>query len=182
MTKRRRTIYMGVMIVGGLALAVDRCVLSDGAITPAQAIAIETVPVSARPSAPITPPASSTVPVVPFPSEIAAFDPEIPLRDLFSPPAWVRDASATHTASDKRSANVSGPVTNERFTSTHRLIGVLLYDGLEIAIVDGLWLHIGEHVDGCTLQCVEGNQARFRCGEEEEAVLRVTDNTTLTTD
>lgn len=186
MTKRRRTVYLGLMVVGGMALAVDRCVLSDGAITPEQAMALDADRVSVHPAIPATTSTMSVVPVVPFPAGIDSYDPRSPLRNIFLPRSLDKRVGDAEAAPDKHGRNSRGSrdktnVSSEVFTSTHRLIGVMLYDGLRIAIVDGLWLRIGQHVDGCVLQNVAGNQAQFRCGDEE-AVLRVADNPTLVTD
>jgi hypothetical protein len=180
MSRKRKRTYFAVMIVGGLALVVDRCVPSDGTLDPVAAVARvpgdSPTPASARPGE--TPPASS-IPELPFPRDIELYDPDSPIPDLFTPPESVLPRDATDGAAGKatqdgeRNTSVVG-AARATFRLKHRLTGVLIDERLRIAIVDGMWVRVGQSLDGCVLSAVSGNQARFAC-HDGESVLEITD-------
>jgi hypothetical protein len=52
---------------------------------------------------------------------------------------------------------------------------------LRIAVVDDIWVHFGDSIDGCTLMGIEGQSAHFKC-HDGEAVLTVTTGRTPQSD
>ena len=157
----KKKIYIALMLLGGAALVVDRCVLTPSVTMPTTAAA--STPRAAAPSAE----ALATL-ELPFPRAIPAWDPQSPIRDLFAP--YSDDDGA-----DKRSTRTSrgadaGQGTCADFVTQHRLDAVLVQESLKIAIVDGAWVRIGESVNGCVLTEVVGNKVHFRCRDGDTVI------------
>jgi len=165
MTIRRKQTYLGVVLVGLAALAVDRWILPRG---PAPAVASLDVPLESVRS--ILPGATAerdqSIPEVPFPRGLSAMDIEVGIRDLFARtdrPPTADDASPDNLAgADGRLRKLS---LCDTFAAGHRLDAVLQNDGLRIAVVNGHWLRPGDTVDGCRFVALEGTQARFECAD-----------------
>lgn len=185
---RRKKAYGAVMILAAAALAVDRCAFSNeqaAGFSPRGDSAQGAIrgSVDLRPSPAETVPTIS-IPELPFPRGVAAFDLPAsgdPCRDLFAPPKSVlnRNTADASTDSNDSATNRDKRVNCATFLTHHRLSGVLLFDSLRIAVVDGTWLRKGQLLDGCTLMSVSGNEARFEC-YDGEAVLKVTNTKSLT--
>ncbi len=187
----RKRAYGAVMILAAAALAVDRCALSneqavalsaggDIAHTEAHGLVDQRSPsLGAR--------ANVSIPELPFPRGVAALDlPTFgsPCRDLFAPPESVVNRNTPDISTDSDDASMNRDKRSERvncatFLTHHRLSGVLLFERLRIAVVDGMWLRKGQLLDGCTLIFVSGNEARFEC-YDGQTVLRVTNTKSLT--
>jgi len=150
-------------MLGALALLVDRCVLSESVTAPPDAAAVERPTV--RPVRPDPPnPAAVSIPELPFPRNLPRFDARADIRDLFS--ASSADlAGSTADKGRRRSPRDADPTWSDSatFVSRHHLQGAMLQDRLKIAIVDGVWVRIGESIDGCELTDVAGNKVRFAC-------------------
>ena len=148
------------MVLGGAALVVDRCILTPSVTMPAS-VAASDVKSPARPpaAAAVPPDAPLSIPELPFPRGIPTWDPRAPIRDLFAPHSG---GSATDKARSTSSEDAAKG-TCVAFTKDHRLDAVLLQERLKIAIVDGVWVRIGESVDGCVLSEIVGNKVRFLC-------------------
>lgn len=186
MSSRKRT-YLVLMSLGAAALFVDRCVLTEG--TPAPASAVEALPfvvdaespVSHRPGAPGRrttfplvkgglkgiAPEELSVPELPFPRNLNPFDSSAPIRDIFARPRFLAMETTDQGASDSPETTAK-PGEKKRighaaFAVQHRLKAVMVKEGLKIAIVDGRWMQVGDDVDGCTLSCISGESAVFRC-------------------
>ncbi len=175
MSGRKKRIYLGLMALGATALLVDRFVLSDGVTQPDSALAGDRLV-----SAPIAPPAGNStvalpIPKIPFPRGLAPFDPDRAARDVFLPPAFVgerRDSGDGNMAAGDGSSARPGTTGTAMFITRHKLDGVLIDQGLKIAIVDGLWIRLGELLDGCKLTDISGQEARFEC-RDAQAVLAI---------
>ncbi len=180
MSRRRRSTYLALMLLGGAALLIDRFVLSDGVTGPDSAVATSA-------SDPIIPLASSiehqTVPALHFPRGFDSYEVSDGIRDIFSPPQEQDIGNGANVGTDKSGQHDAGSLESsgasaKAFSKAHRLVGVILSDRLKIAIVDGTWVKVGQVIDGCRLHSVSGNEARFVCGDES-VDLKVADNTTL---
>ena len=183
-SSRRKGGYLAVVILGLAALAVDRFVLSGGTSEPMVAVAVERVrhamTMSAS-SSDATP--ALSIPELPFPRGLDKWNSHSSIRDLFAPPIAVRGAELQGVEADKDSPGTDRPQHPEQansdvFLTRHHLNGVLVFQRLKIAVVDGTWVRIGQIVDGCTLRSVSGNEARFEC-RDREAVLKVVKTDTL---
>ncbi len=189
MTSSRKRAYMGLMAVGALALVVDRFVLSDSAPTAASAeeadsetgTAHSSLARDARPRASTgqTPnpqgdggstPGSTlnlSIPELPFPRRLKSFDISAPLRDIFARPygalATGSDEDATEASGESSSEGKKLPAGRARFSRNNQLKGVMIDDGLRIAILEDHWVRIGDSIDGCTLSAIEGEAAIFHC-------------------
>ncbi len=185
MSRPKKPLYFAVMIVGGVALFVDRCVLSDDAAT------LRKTPASARADspAPLAPPDENlettlSIPELPFPRGLKPFDPATDMRDLFAPLPQDTDGDLNSSAPDKDrplSAGGPGPLNSETFVAQHHLDGVMNDQRLKIAIVDGRWVRPGEKIDGCTLTKLEGTRVSFECSDGE-AVLQLSTRRLLSPD
>jgi hypothetical protein len=175
MSKRKQTIYLLIMALGGVAVLLDRCVLSRGVTTPSAASAgVEivtppdpsTAPTRIHPAAPaeVEPDLQLAVPEVPFPRGLPLWDGREPLRDVFSRTTnGLPDNDSSRSGQDGRAA----PSACADFAGAHRLEAVLVQERLRIAVVNGRWLRVGETVDGCTLIEIVGENGRFRCRDGE---------------
>lgn len=188
---RRKRAYGAVMVIAAAALAVDRCALSN---EPAAAFSAHGDIAHGDASEPVdrhSPylealPAVS-IPELPFPRGVAALDlpaSNSPCRDLFAPPESVVNRNTPDASTDSNDSSMNRDKHTERvncatFLTHHRLSGVLLFESLRIAVVDGIWLRKGQLLDACTLISVSGNEARFEC-HDGQAVLRVTNAKSLT--
>ena len=162
MPRAKKKIYIAVMLLGGVALVVDRCVLTPSVTMP--------VPVAASPPHTAAPSAAAEAPLsaetlstleLPFPRAIPAWDPQSPIRDLFAPFSD-EDATDKRRTRSSRGAD-AGHGTCAGLLNQHHLEAVLVQESLKIAILDGAWVRIGESVDGCVLTEIVGNKVRFRC-------------------
>lgn len=182
MSKRRRLTYLGIMIVGAVALAIDRCVLPAPTIAPKSAVAVEQVPSPAQPPIESASPSVLGVPELPFPRNLNSYRSAHIRRDIFSPSNAIRRRQDPNTLSDKTGSDVVKPSDDpggaETFSARHALEGVMLYDGLKIAVIDGAWVRIGQKLDGCRLERITGREAHFQC-DDGRAVLRVADKATF---
>jgi len=165
----KKKIYIAVMLLGGVALLVDRCVLTPGVTTPAPAAA--STPRTAAPSAAAVAPSSAETLAtleLPFPRTIPPWDPQAPIRDLFAP--YSDDDGADKRRTRSAPGADAGRETCAGFAAQHRLQALLVQDSLKIAILDGAWVRIGESVDGCVLTEIVGNNVRFRCRDGDTVI------------
>jgi hypothetical protein len=177
MAVRKKQVYFGIMIVSGLALAVDRFVLSESVTAPDEVKASpqETPASLAGSTGAAAEEEVPAIPELPFPRDVERFEFGSDIPDLFAPPRhFVRDATIPSVtgADDPGSENIPPPrgLNSGAFTIQHELDGVLDHQRLKIAIIDGRWMRIGDEVDGCTLARISGDGARFEC-RDGEAVL-----------
>ncbi len=153
MTSSKKHLYAGLLLLGGLALFVDRFLLAEG-VTPMAPSSVSAAPPLAVPplAAPLGP-----LPELPFPRNL----PELPtpsLRDPFVPPSHLAPPPTASEAPPE-----SAQSDRKSLAARHALRGVIITDGLKIAIINGQWLRVGETIEGCTLLDVIENEARFWC-------------------
>ncbi len=177
MQLRRKKIYLALLAVGGAALLIDRLVLTGSATAPSAALAQARSGDTANArGSPGKGSHASSIPEIPFPRDMAAFDPQSFLPDLFAPPgSRLRGDSRSPTADNGYSGRSSGRgelASSATFSIRHRLDGVLEHPRLKIAVIDGRPVRPGEEIDGCTLESVSGNEASLRC-HDDSVVLKV---------
>jgi hypothetical protein len=170
-SRRRKRACFTVMVLAGLALAVDRLILTDVPTGAQSALARPTDAGSGETAFPSVAEAPMlSIPELPFPTGLEpTYDANRLIRDLFSLPDVVRERMVTASA-DKVGANSEGhgsPEESSRavFLLKHRLDGVVIQARLRIAIVDGVWMRIGQSLDGCALKVIAGNEVRFSCSD-----------------
>lgn len=181
MLPSKKAIYVGLCGVGGLALVLDRFVLSSGGPEPALG-ATEVIP-QASADAPIPAPAAATlpqkpgdsaaavIPQKPFPRGVIPWDPKTEMRDLFAPLSEESpDDSAYNSGARAEAKRRAG---RARFVQAHHLNGVITQPRLKIAVIDGRWVQVGDQIDGCTLTRIEGTAVSFAC-HDGETVLAMT--------
>jgi hypothetical protein len=177
MTRRKKRLYLGVMILSGLALFVDRFILSESVMVPDPAIGSPAEPAGRHAGAVSTATEDAlSIPELPFPRGVEHFTFGSEIPDLFAPPTAASDENAARPggsdndplATDARQSKGAGRAA---FLTDHELGGLLTHERLRIAIVDGRWLRLGDEVDGCTLTRISGKEAVFDC-YDGEAVLK----------
>jgi len=162
------------MACGAIALLVDRVVFSGSDSTPAQAHAQEDRPdrrstkphqIPSAAAAKLAAAKASTVlasiPELPFPRNLPAFDSSGSFRDIFSPPGS-DDQGRRRPGSGSRPDKAA--LSAAQFSTKHRLDAVLIRDELKIAIVDASPLRDGDSLDGCQLVRISGTSVEFSCG------------------
>jgi len=170
-TTRRRA-YLIAIGIGCVALAVDRFILTESATAP-QDVNAAGINRTTLPEEPADA-GQTPVPAVPFPRNLPAFDPTRDIRDVFVRPS---DAIA---GDDEQQRGPKSPKTGDpkeatsaaEFVTRHTLSAVLDDGRLKIAVVDGLWMRVGDAFDDCRLTSVSGTAARFRC-PDGDAVLDI---------
>ena len=183
MLHRKKRVYFAVMIFSGLALFVDRFVLSDNAAVPdaANASLAGVVVRSTDSSVPVAENAPA-IPEVPFPRGVERFTFGSEMRDVFAPPLAASSEESRLSGAGGGAAGFSlrgGPrglksaarLDRASFEAQHELGGVLTHECLRIVIVDGRWLWIGDKLDGCKLTLISGEAAFFEC-HNGEALLK----------
>ena len=157
MLKTKKHAYAAVMVLGGAALVVDRCILTPSATMPASVAASDRSPrAGIRPPTvtPAPPDAPLSIPELPFPRGLPPWDPRAPIRDLFAPHS---EENATDKARSTNAAD-AGKGTCAAFVKEHHLDAVLLQERLKIAIIDGVWMRIEESVAGFPCRFIFGSQ------------------------
>ena len=176
MAKGRRKLCYGVMILSALALCVDRFVLSDGVTGPETAEGATGDPAALLTEVPPQHVSEAlSIPELPFPHDVKRFTFGRDIPDLFSPPAKPPDPELKPLTGNGDNTRDEEPdqqkgMGRSAFEAAHDLGGMLDHERLRIAIIDGLWLRIGDELDGCTLSSIVGDAAHFTC-HDGEAVL-----------
>ncbi|MEE9294759.1 MAG: hypothetical protein V3W34_07345 [Phycisphaerae bacterium] len=186
MSKRKKILYGGILLLGALALLLDRAVSSDSS-APASAMAQSpgrladlvaaaafgpTVSVQA---APFPDAARATVGPAFQPAKRQAGKPVPHTRDLFALSHVVTEAMfGAGGENNSLAAGLRGRrvTTAEAFEQSHRLTAVMTSRDATFAIVDEQWLRVGDRLDNCELVKIAGTAATFRC-PGGEAVLSV---------
>lgn len=171
MSSQKKRLYLALLLLGAVALMLDRFVFSGGVTGPDTAIASDT-DTGATPIAGAAGDEKSTVaiPELRFPRGLTPVGPNWSIRDLFLPPKLRAQHESDRATAGK---NASGPRTRpdrvgrDEFQSRHRADGVIEVERLTMAIVDGLWMQIGQTLDGCRLTEASENEVRFACFDGE---------------
>ncbi len=167
MNAKKKKLYGGVLLIGLLALTLDRFLLAE----PASATAA--VPRKARAEGP---PADaeqepSTGPILSaaaFPGLLPAPETGDDIRDAFTLSGMGRRLMLGEDEADF-GAPGSGRHGGRRgasaadFKARHELHAVMTGTATRVAIVDGRWLSLEEAVDGCFLTDITGQTAVFEC-------------------
>jgi len=105
---------------------------------------------------------------LPFPRTIPAWDPRTPIRDIFAPFSDGDAADKRHPRSP--GGGDAGKASCADFVARHHLDAVLVQESLKIAILDGVWVRMGESIDGCVLTEIVGHKVRFRCRDGDTSL------------
>jgi hypothetical protein len=177
MLQGKKKLYVLVMILGGIALFVDRVFLSSSS-EPEVAEAATTATADDKPASvkAVSPtPQASPIPELNFPRQLPAYDVSTLLRDWFEAPKLPGIEQPPEGTPDNGSpldlrAAVALVSAKEAFVANHRLDGIVINDNWQIAIVDSVWLRVGQAMDDCMLSEVSGRTAVFAC-EDGDAQL-----------
>ncbi len=173
MSRHKKRAYLILMAIGAGALAVDRFVLPTPVTEPGTAVALSTTtPAATADHSDTESVPGLSIPELPFPRGLKPLDQTAVMRDLFAPPSSALHPNTDGEPTDKHGAETGGDRTGAVFLTQHRLTGVLIRKGLEIAVVDDAWVRIGQELDGCKLVALSGNDATFAC-PDQEVVLKV---------
>lgn len=177
MLQGKKKLYFLVMILGGAALLVDRVFLSSSS-EPDVAEAAATTTAGDKPASveAVSPtPQAAPIPELNFPRQMPAYDVGALLRDWFEAPKLPgveQPQGATPDNGSPLDLRAAIPLASakESFVANHRLDGIVINDNWQIAIVDSVWLRVGQAVDDCILSEVSGRTAVFAC-EDGDAQL-----------
>ncbi len=179
MSKKKKSLYGGILLLGALALLLDRAVSSD-ASTPASAMAQSPGRLADLVAAAAFGPTVS-VQAAPFPdaarAEAHGSSAKVDQsRDLFALSHVVREVMfGAGGENNSLAAGLRGGrrvTTAEAFEQSHRLTAVMTSRDATFAIVDEHWLRVGDRLDNCELAELAGTAATFRC-PGGEAILSV---------
>lgn len=166
----KKKTYAVILILGGVALLVDRLILSKSAAGPRMAVASEAAPLANPPATPDDTAEGAgplAIPELPFPRDVARFSDESRLPDLFASPQERLRVSGATDSNDVvgEVMAASSSLSRSAFEKAHRLDGVFIQQRLRIAVIDGKWSRIGEKIDGCTLEEIASREVRFACND-----------------
>jgi len=173
MSSTRKRVYLIVIGVGGVALLVDRFMLSNPATGPKPVRAA----VNHLDADGVAENAGKVpIPEIPFPKKLPEAPPIDALRDIFVRPD---NAGATAGSNGTAGQNPKAPEKTkdsspDEFAMRYSLDAVFREADLQVAVVNGHWLRIGDTVGACTLVSIRETAARFRC-PDGDAVLDISD-------
>ncbi len=179
MDPKKKKLYAALLAFGFLALLLDRFVFSE----PSSAAASPTRPATDSNTGPAqssTAHGEDAVAVTPqaFPNGLIA-RPAVDLRDAFQLTPSVLKSMRLITAEDGPEGPRSGKqqaqrISADEFSASHKLEAVIHGASVNIAVLDGRWVNIGDVVDGWKLADITGRIAVFKNGENR-AELMVSD-------
>ena len=153
--------YVLIIVLALAAFGVDRFLIG-GHAAPAEAATKGSARAAVERVLAMTP-TGLPIPELPFPRNL----PDVPAgpasRDLFAFPSAVHDGRAGRRTADAR----RGLSDAAAFAVRNHLYAVLSDGGLQVAVVNGLWMQTGQTLDACTLTRVEGTRAYFQCAKDE---------------
>ncbi len=166
MNKHKKRIYGSILLLGGVALLLDRTVFSTSG-APSVAQGYTDRPLSALGVETESGPTVS-VAAAPFPGRLPDLGPVGELRDAFATTEVISEAliggsEGEGIGSLRRRGGRPGAPTPESFRENHRLGGVMLGARVSFAIVDGEWLRLGDRLNDWELIEMTGTTATFRC-------------------
>ncbi len=174
MNAKKKKIYGGIVAVGLLALLLDRMFQPEPETVAAAAVGTAPRGPAPNPQAPEDggPEAvSAAVAAAGFPRNLPEPDATDDLRDALTMTAATRAAmmgwpplAGSGDNSETTFSRLRGS-TIEEFKQNHTLSAVISGGPVEIAMVDGRRLKIGDLVDGCELEVITGQAALFACPE-----------------
>ncbi|MCH7526621.1 MAG: hypothetical protein IID39_04215 [Planctomycetes bacterium] len=186
MAKNKKRVYAAVLLIGALALLLDR-VLSSSSPASAQASALTLGSDQAAGDGALLgkdAPAATRLATTAFPRDLPDVGSIAAVRDMFSITDTVRRAMLGANSDDELGLESGGTgktdrrVKPEQFEKVHRLTGIMLGGEITFAIVDDEWLQVGDQLDGYRLIRIDGNMAWFQCAGGE-AALSVADDLLL---
>lgn len=182
MSRKRKQLYALLLILGGLTFVVNRVILTNGAITPSSVVASPRPhPISLNKTQQVSDAPSNLLPALPFPQNLPPYDPRYSLRDIFTPFPKRSTTNPSLKSADKNRSDIEKDMRLSRsviFTTQRRLDAVLNSARLNIAIIDGQWIRVGDMLDGCKLRKLEGTKAYFLCSDGDAVLnLVITDVT-----
>jgi hypothetical protein len=169
MSRTKQRMYLSLMGVCAVALLVDRLVLRRSATAPASADAAVGA-TRGEGGAGTAESRREPIPELPFPRGLSSIESAEGFRDIFSP----SDNSASGEAARRRQGaggSESAPAARDSFVAAHRLDAVMEAEGLKIAIVNGVWVRVGQSVSGCALREIRGTEARFACSDGDAVLI-----------
>ncbi len=185
MAKNKKRVYAAVLVIGALALLLDRVLSSSPASALASAFKLGSDQAAGDDAllgkdAPVATRLATTA----FPRDLPEIGSIAAVRDMFSITDAVRRAMPGLNSGDELDSESGGTGKTARrlepgqFEKVHRLTGIMLGGEITFAIVDDEWMQVGDHLDGCRLKRIDGNTAWFQC-TGGEAILSVADDSPL---
>lgn len=169
MQTQRPKVYLALVGCAVGALLLDRLVLTESATLPSVAVGD---PGSDQGggvgNSPGVEKLLASIPEIPFPRNLPPLSAFSSIPDLFADPSTrLRGESYGEAAENGLQRGGTGGLperaSTNQFQRRYQLDGVMVYQRLKIAIIDGRPVRPGDTIDGCTLSDVSGLEARFEC-------------------
>ena len=161
MTPRKRRIYIALVVMGTAAFLLDRFMLAPVAQTAvARPSNLSDLGIDSQGSAPVD------VANTPFPRRLPRIDFHLKIRDAFAitPETQVKLFNGQRLDGlDSGSRGKPRIARAKEFKQSHKISAVLISSTETVVVVSGRWLHVGDSMDGCTLQSVHETSATFDC-------------------
>ena len=161
--RRRRNVYVGVMLIALAAFAVDRLLTDSPRLVAAEG---PSPPVDVRSEMPLE--AGSlpvSIPRIPFPRGVQRAKMSVEFVDVFAPP-WVRDGSPQRGLGPRPEAALTRVSLPRAFRERHTLTAIVAHGDVHVAVIDGLWVRVGDRLSGCELVRIADRTAVFKCDDE----------------
>ena len=98
--------------------------------------------------------------MIPFPKALSTLSPDESIPDLFLP-SGMRHAEAGDSGSGVGHAELR--IRAAGFEEQYKLTGVMINARVHMAVVNGMWVEIGQSLSGCRLTIITGTEAEFHC-------------------
>ncbi len=154
MKPRRKKLYAALVLLGLVAVVVDRLIGPGVTDAPGAARADGVAPRAGTAKEAV--PEALCVEAAPFPRHVPAPFRVEPTRDPFAPPSQHSSSFGEFDVDDPSEASAT-------FEQSHRLAAVLSTGEGGLVIVDDQLLRVGQSIQECTLTRVEGAEATFVC-------------------
>ncbi len=158
MSKSRKKLALGVVVLGAGAMIADRAMFgvaepAPAAAAPAPAGRAASAKAATRPAAAEE---SLAIPELVFPKQIPRVESLEDIRDWFAPPATVAEAEENEADTPSTTAAPPAPASAETpFEQRYRLDAVVIIGSTRMAVVEGRWLRIGDTLGGEKARLVE---------------------------
>jgi hypothetical protein len=165
MNARNKKLCLIVLPLAGLALFVDRVILSGETdpVAEASAAVAGTAPIAAL--AKVAHVEAVLIPELPFPRDLPVLPTAGMARDWFQPPelALSEKADALARSGERAASEKDSRSDQERFEAENTLSGIVAVGDVRLAIVNGARKRVGDAVGDCIVIRIEGRVVWFDC-------------------
>lgn len=159
MTRKKKILYGAILGLGGMAMLMDR--MSAGETGPDSASASTSATLSGV-SAEGEQDVILSVAAAPFPRGLPPIEFDS-VRDIFAPLHSADGMGIGGGTAGGGSTPAETAPSARAFEASHKLNGVMTGGANAVAIVDGLWLQVGDTLEGCKVAAISSDGVTFAC-------------------